>query len=87
MTACPSPAAPVRATPRRPIRRIVDLAAFVVVLASAAVLGRHDALSATMLQPIDDEGLMKCCSSSDGKIHCCYWRGCEITANGCKAAS
>jgi hypothetical protein len=87
VTASPSPATRVRTTRRRTIRRIVDLAAFVVVLASVAVLGRHDALSATMLQPVDDEGLMKCCSSSDGKIHCCYWRGCEITASGCKAAS
>jgi hypothetical protein len=87
VSASPTSATPLRATRGRPIRRIVDLAAFVVVLASAAVLGRHDALSATMLQPIDDEGYMKCCSSSDGKIHCCYWRGCEITANGCKAAS
>jgi hypothetical protein len=82
----PTPPAPLRPPRGRSIRRIVDLAAFAVVLASAAIVGRHDALSATMLQPVDD-GFMKCCTSSDKKIHCCYWRGCEITAEGCKAAS
>jgi hypothetical protein len=81
-----APAAADQGRRGRSIRRIVDLVAFAVVLASAAVVGRHDALSATMLQPIDD-GFMKCCRSSDKKMYCCYWRGCEITAEGCKAAS